>query len=474
MRRDRGTKPFLRFLDVPTPPVTADFELGDVLGRGQYGTTRIAVEKKTGLVYACKSSGKRKMRHPSDVEDCKREIQILHHLSGHPNIVGLKGVYEDCQNIHLVMELCTGGELFDRIIERGQYTEKDAADLIRTMIEVVAHCHSMGVIHRDLKPENFLLADDSEDSQLKAIDFGLSIFFEEGEKKSQIVGTPFYVAPEVLKKSYGKEVDIWSLGVILYILLSGVPPFYGESEDEIFDAILGGHLDLDSDPWPTISAGAKDAVCQMLVRDPRQRATAEELLQNDWVRMSAPEYQHTLPNPVLGRIREFSEMNKFKKEALKVIALNMPAEEIEGLRQMFHSLDTDRSGTITYEELRQGLKRKGTRIAETDLVRLMNDIDLDGNGVLDYEEFLAATVNRSTAHTDEKLMRAFAHFDADSSGYITRDELVAGLKEYGNTEWQIEQILSEVDKDGDGQIDYEEFCDMMLGTQNEATPRWGY
>lgn len=123
----------------------------------------------------------------------------------------------------------------------------------------------------------------------------------------------------------------------------------------------------------------------------------------------------------------------------------------------------------------KGLKKKGTRIPEPDLIRLMNDIDLDGNGVVDYEEFLAATVNMSNVHTDEKMMRAFAHFDSDNSGYITKDELVVGLKEYGNTDWQIEQIIREVDKDQDGRIDYEEFCDMMLGAQNEGVEtRWRY
>eukprot|EP00803_Ostreobium_quekettii_P007400 evm.model.scf_390.3 EVM.evm.TU.scf_390.3 scf_390:62565-69304(-) len=458
-------KTYVRFLDVPTANVNSDFELGDVLGRGQFGTTRVAVERRTGRRYACKSSSKKKMKHPSDVEDVKREIQILHHLAGHPNVVMLKAVYEDSENIHLVMELCTGGELFESIIDRGCYTERDAADAVRTMLQVVAHCHHMGIIHRDLKPENFLLANATEFAPLKAIDFGLSVFFKEGEMLDEIVGTPFYVAPEVLKKRYSKEVDIWSMGVILYILLCGAPPFYGESEDEIFEAIEYAEPDFESDPWPEISEAAIEVCRMMLVVDPSERATAEELLGHPW--LAGDECDNCRPlNPVVGRLRGFAEMNKLKKQALKVIASHLPREEIEGLRQIFLTLDSDGNGKITVEELKQGLKLKGSSIPDADLSQLMSEIDLDGNGFVDYEEFLAATLNLSNLHADESLVQAFRHFDTDNSGYITKDEMFDALKGYGITDHNINQILAEADKDNNGAIDFQEFCEMILGVGN--------
>eukprot|EP00250_Pteridium_aquilinum_P009334 c18602_g2_i1 orf=2-937(-) len=200
--------------------------LGRKLGQGQFGTTYLCVEKSTGKEYACKSIAKRKLISEEDIDDVRREIHIMHHLSGHPNIVTIKGAYEDATSVHLVMELCAGGELFDRIIQRGHYSERKAAELARTIVEVVEACHSLGVIHRDLKPENFLFSNQNEDSALKTTDFGLSVFFRPGEIFHDVVGSPYYVAPEVLHKHYGPAADVWSAGVILYILLSGVPPFW--------------------------------------------------------------------------------------------------------------------------------------------------------------------------------------------------------------------------------------------------------
>lgn len=156
------------------------FKLGRKLGQGQFGTTFLCVEKATGHEYACKSIAKRKLVADDDVEDVRREIQIMHHLSGNPNVISIKGAYEDAVAVHVVMELCAGGELFDRIIQRGHYTERKAAELTRTIVGVVEACHSLSVMHRDLKPENFLFVNQHEDSLLKTIDFGLSVFFKPG------------------------------------------------------------------------------------------------------------------------------------------------------------------------------------------------------------------------------------------------------------------------------------------------------
>ncbi|KAK9835373.1 hypothetical protein WJX81_005486 [Elliptochloris bilobata] len=453
-----------------TEDVTNIYTLGRVLGRGQFGTTRLAVHKGTGKEYACKSIGKRKLLTAEDVEDVRREVQIMHHLEGHPNIVKIFGAYEDKHSVHLVMELCSGGELFDRIVARGHYTEKDAAQLIRTIVSVVAHCHHLGVIHRDLKPENFLLADQSERAELKATDFGLSAFFRPGQVYSEILGSAYYIAPEVLRRHYGKEADIWSCGVMLYILLCGVPPFWGETEPQIFDAILKGRLDFDSDPWPAISAEAKDCVKAMLQPDPRRRATADTILQHSWMRENGTASDRPLDNVILTRMRGFAGMNKLKKEALKVIAAGMSPEEIAGLHSLFQSLDLDDTKTITLEELAEGLRKQGSPVAQKELELLLSSIDIDASGTIDYEEFLAATVNLSQLEKEENMYRAFAHFDTDNSGFITEDELEAALRRTGggNLQTSIREILAEVDKDGDGRIDYQEFCDMMRGQTKHA------
>ncbi|RRT34508.1 hypothetical protein B296_00058208 [Ensete ventricosum] len=178
----RGVDPNSNYvLGHKTPNIRDLYLVGRKLGQGQFGTTYLCTEIATGAEYACKSIAKRKLISKEDVEDVRREIQIMHHLSGHKNVVTIKGAYEDSLYVHIVMELCAGGELFDRIIERGHYSERKAAELIRVIVGVVEACHSLGVMHRDLKPENFLLVNKDDDSSLKAIDFGLSVFFKPGK-----------------------------------------------------------------------------------------------------------------------------------------------------------------------------------------------------------------------------------------------------------------------------------------------------
>lgn len=164
----------------PMEDVKSTYSIGKELGRGQFGVTYLCTHKTTGKQYACKTIAKRKLVNKEDIEDVKREVQIMHHLTGQPNIVELIGAFEDKQSVHLVMELCAGGELFDRIIAKGHYTERAAASLLRTIVQIVHTCHSMGVIHRDLKPENFLLLNKDETSPLQATDFGLSVFYKQG------------------------------------------------------------------------------------------------------------------------------------------------------------------------------------------------------------------------------------------------------------------------------------------------------
>lgn len=403
----------------------------------------------------------------NDRDDIKREIQIMQHLSGQPNIVEIKGSYEDRYSVHLVMELCAGGELFDRIIAQGQYSERAAAAILRDIVNVVHICHFMGVLHRDLKPENFLLSSKDERAMLKATDFGLSVFIEEGKVYRDIVGSAYYVAPEVLRRSYGKEIDIWSAGVILYILLSGVPPFWAETERGIFDAILEGVIDFESQPWPSISDSAKDLVRKMLTQDPRKRITSAEVLEHPWLRVGGVASDKPIDSAVLSRMKQFRAMNKLKQLALKVIAENLSEEEIKGLKAMFTNMDTDKSGTITYEELKTGLARIGSRLSEAEVRQLMDAADVDGNGSIDYIEFISATMHRQRLERDEHLYKAFQYFDKDSSGYITRDELEAAMKEHAmGDENTIREIISEVDADNDGRINYSEFCAMMRsGTQ---------
>ncbi|VAH11372.1 unnamed protein product [Triticum turgidum subsp. durum] len=345
----------------------------------------------------------------------------MHHLTGHRSIVELRGAYEDRHSVNLVMELCEGGELFDRIIARGHYSERAAATLCREVVSVVHSCHSMGVMHRDLKPENFLFLNKREDSPLKATDFGLSVFFKPGEQFRDLVGSAYYVAPEVLKRRYGAEADIWSAGVILYILLSGVPPFW--------------HAD------------------------------------HPWIREDGEAPDKPLDITVISRMKQFRAMNKLKKVALKIVAESLSEEEIVGLREMFKSLDTDNSGTITLDELRAGLPKLGTKITESEIRQLMEAADVDGNGTIDYVEFISATMHMNRLEKEDHIFKAFEYFDKDHSGYITVDELEEALKKYDmGDEATIKDIIAEVDTDHDGKINYQEFVAMMKNNSPEIVP----
>nr|XP_043633422.1 calcium-dependent protein kinase 29-like [Erigeron canadensis] len=439
------------------------YHIGKELGRGQFGVTYICTEKATRMKYACKSIAKKKLATKKDMEDVRREILMLQHLTGQPNIVEFRGAYEDEISVHLVMELCSGGELFDRITKKGSYSEKEAAKIARQIVNVVHVCHFMGVMHRDLKPENFLMVSQDEDAPIKATDFGLSVFIEEGKVYKEIVGSAYYVAPEVLRRRYGKEIDVWSAGVILYILLSGVPPFWGETEKAIFEEILDGKLDLQSPPWPSISAGAKDLISKMLIKNPKNRITAAKALEHPWLKEDGEASEVPMDSAVLIRMKQFRAMNKLKKLALKVIAENLEStEEIKGLKQMFHNMDTDGNGSITYDELKTGLTKLGSRLSEAEIQQLMEAADVDKDGTIDYIEFITATMHRHKLDREENLYKAFRFFDKDDSGYITRDELKHSMTQYGmGDEATIDEVLDDVDTDKDGKINYEEFVAMM-------------
>ncbi|KAF8406644.1 hypothetical protein HHK36_008734 [Tetracentron sinense] len=457
-----SSSPIGSVLGLPICNLSSIYELDKELGRGQFGITYLCTEKATGLKYACKSISKRKLANKKEVEDVQREVLMLQHLTGQPNIVEFKGAYEDTKNVHLVMELCSGGELFDRITAKKNYSEKEAATLGRQIVNVVHVCHFMGVMHRDLKPENFLMVSPDDDSPLKATDFGLSVFIEEGKVYTELVGSAYYVAPEVLQGRYSKEIDVWSAGIILYILLGGVPPFWAENEKGIFDAILHGDLDFKSAPWPSISETAKDLITKMLTRDPRKRITAAQVLEHPWIKEDGEASDKPIDSAVLIRMKQFRAMNKLKKLALKVIAKSLSEEEIKGLQQMFNNMDTDRSGTITYEELKNGLTRLGSKLSETELKQLMDAADVDRSGSLDYLEFITATMHRHRLEKKENLDKAFKYFDKDDSGFITRDELKQAMTVYGmGDEATIDEVINDVDTDKDGKINYEEFVAMM-------------
>ncbi|VFQ80583.1 unnamed protein product [Cuscuta campestris] len=287
---------------------TADLKdryvLGGQLGWGQFGVIRLCSDKFTGEVLACKSIAKSRLVSEEDVRSIKLEIEIMSRVYGHPNVVDLKAVYEEEDYVHIVMELCAGGELFHQLEKHGRFSEGEARVVFRHLMQAVMYCHEKGIVHRDLKPENILLATRASSSPIKLADFGLATFIKPGESLRGTVGSPFYIAPEVLKGGYNEAADIWSAGVILYILLSGMPPFWGKTKSKIFDAVRAADLQFPCDPWDSISCSAKELIKGMLCTDPCHRLTAQQILGHCWV--SDELGLHQEPSEQAGRIKACS------------------------------------------------------------------------------------------------------------------------------------------------------------------------
>ncbi|TQD74708.1 hypothetical protein C1H46_039752 [Malus baccata] len=454
--------------------ISAQYDLGRELGRGEFGVTYLCTEASSDEKFACKSISKKKLRTAVDIEDVRREVEIMQHLPPHPNIVTLKDTYEDGDAVHIVMELCEGGELFDRIVARGHYTERAAAGVMRTIVEVVQvefcygsvvlfglMCHKHGVMHRDLKPENFLFANKKETASLKAIDFGLSVFFKPGEQFNEIVGSPYYMAPEVLKRNYGPEVDIWSAGVILYILLCGVPPFWAETEQGVAQAIIRSVVDFKRDPWPRVSDNAKDLVKKMLDPDPKKRLTAKEVLDHPWIQNAKKAPNVPLGETVRARLQQFSVMNKLKKRALGVIAEHLSVAEVAGIKEAFQMMDTGNKGKVTIEELRSGIQQLGQNISDPDLQILMEAADVDGDGALNYGEFVVVTVIADHLSVAELagIKEAFQMMGTGNKGKVTIEELRSGIQQLGQniSDPDLQILMEAADVDGDGALNYGEF-----------------
>merc|ERR1719220_2049993 len=289
----------------------------------------------------------------------KQEIAIMK-LMDHPNIIKLHESFEDHRNIYLVMELVAGGELFDRIIEAGHFTEQQAAILMQQIIRAIYYMHESHVCHRDLKPENFLFVtkDPIDKSLLKIIDFGLSCKFEPAQVLTTKAGTPYYVAPQVLAGKYDQLSDLWSVGVIMYVLLCGYPPFFGETDAEVLSKVRLGNFSFNQADWKNVSEDAKTLIRMLLKMNPRDRYTAEQALNHDWIKNKAPKAKNVaLQENFVDNLRGFRSQNKLKKAALQIIAGQLDNSQIKALRETFMALDHNGDGLLTANELKEGLKQ---------------------------------------------------------------------------------------------------------------------
>jgi len=440
------------------------------IGEGTYGAVVRGTHKATSKVRAIKVIAKTQM--VKNIEQFKKEIAIMK-MMDHPNIIKLFETFEDSKSIYLAMELCAGGELFDKIISAGHFTEEDAALVMQQILRAVFYMHEHHICHRDLKPENFLFStkDAINKNVLKLIDFGLSCYCSPGETMTTKAGTPYYVAPQVLTGEYDMLCDVWSCGVIMYILLCGYPPFYGQGDAEVLAKVRLGHVSFDSRDWRLTSQDAKDLIQSMLTVNPKERFSAEEALNHAWTKRKAPpsSAKLSLQKNLLDNLRAFRSQNKLMKAALHIIAGQLSEHQIKNLRETFLRLDGNNDGLLTLKEMAEGLKQAGVKELPEDFEDIIQGVDADGSGVIDYTEFLAASLERKLYLQEDVCWCAFKVFDLNRDGKISLDEMTKVLNaDKAEDELATEttrSILSEVDRNGDGSIDFQEFMSMMHGSK---------
>mmetsp|Transcript_49800 Transcript_49800/g.57152 ORF Transcript_49800/g.57152 Transcript_49800/m.57152 type:complete len:524 (+) Transcript_49800:68-1639(+) len=447
------------------------YEKRRTLGAGAFGEVMQVYDKEKERIVAMKILKKSKLpsRYSTDereVKKLKREINILKRLD-HPNIIHVYEFFQTDENYYIVTEFCPGGELFDKIVDCGFFNEHLAAKICKQLLSAVAFCHSHNIVHRDLKPENILFVNDEVTSPIKLIDFGESRIFEKNARMRREVGTVYYIAPEVLQGGYTEKCDIWSAGVILYVMLCGYPPFNGDTDADIFDSIKRGEFHFYPQEWKGISREAKDLIKKMLIYDPKKRMTAQQALQHPWITEFAT--KETISNDesskiALGNLRNFRATERLKAATYLYVANQLSNQQSkEELMKLFQELDEDGSGTLSREEVKKGYKKIwGEEVTEAKVDQVIDSVDINGNGVIDFAEFLAAATNFQEEVSDQKLKSAFDLFDVDGNGQISLEELKSVLSKGSQVDDMVwEGLIKEVDIDGDGQISFSEFKKMM-------------
>lgn len=310
--------------------ILSHYEFLKVIGHGQFGVVREATHRShSNRAIAIKSVNKSKIQR--NIELIKRELEILQSVD-HPNIIKLYEAYEDSKYLHLVTELCTGGDLIEYILESKNFSESQAACVARKLLHAVNHLQTLGICHRDIKPMNILFSSKDPNAEVKLLDFGLAKSFDPSEKLQSMVGTPYYLAPEVIKGTYSGECDVWALGVLFYMMLSGEHPFVGSQLEHIYASILSGVYDFEGRAWRKVSTRAKHLISKMLIVNPENRISIEEALNHPWFVSNIEATPTEVPYNIVRALKRQKRSNTvLKREALKVLVRNLRTDEMQDL-----------------------------------------------------------------------------------------------------------------------------------------------
>lgn len=413
-----------------TTTLTDKYILKKVLGKGKFGVVRKGVHKNnTDLIVAIKTIHKN--TKVFDIKLLLREINILKSID-HPNIIKFYEFFEEESEIHIVMEFCSGGELFEKIVEKQKLTEKEAAGYLKKMFAAVNHLHLLGICHRDLKPQNFLFENRSEDSELKLIDFGLSNkgISNAGFKMTSMVGTPFYLAPEILQGGYDIKCDLWSLGITMHFMLTGDYPYKGNTNAEIFKKISSA-TEADTEALKLISTNAADLLKKLLVKNPSFRIGANEALNHPW--FQAFEDILSPQKEDLQFLKNYKPSGPIQQAARGLILKYLNGDELKRLRKMFFYLDTKKNGYLTPEEIKVAVENSGLSMSNKQMNKLFKCLSANQDGKIYYSEFISAAFSTKVTLNDDKIMSAFKVLDTENCGFITTGSLIDSYKRSGKT-----------------------------------------
>ena len=455
------------------------YEVLKPLGEGSYGKVYKVRNRKTGVILAMKEIIKNPTMERDLESNLIKEIKILMMLD-HPNILKVYEYFNTKRKLYLISELCTGGELFDHIVSVNYFNEKVSAHIFKQILSAINFCHFNKIIHRDLKPENILVENESEKKieyfNIKVIDFGTSDIIIKNNKFSKLIGTPLYMAPEILDNSYNEKCDLWSCGVILYILISGEAPFFGDHDQQMLKNVYKGKFTFESDVWKEVSEDAKDLIKNLMNKDVNQRYTAEQALNHIWFeKMKDKSDGSQLSKETLDKISKnlakFNYGHKLQQAVLAFIVRNLVKnEDCNELRKAFNEFDENNDGHLSKEELEKGLLKVMTPSeAKNEVNRIMSMIDSDNNGYIEYEEFLRATLNKESILCESNLQAAFSVFDKDKSGKISSEEIKNFLGGQGINDKIFNEMIRQLDINGDGEISYKEFKEIMGKILNNYT-----
>jgi len=455
---------------------------GPILGYGIGGPVRLVTHKVTGTEYAVKFLSTDKVESEEGLVQLREEIGILIQID-HPNIVKLEGVYESDNEIYLVQELCRGGDLFDRLDAQPKehYTEGKCAHLVKQILSSVRYLHSKGIVHRDLKLENFLFENAGVDSELKLIDFGLSKHFKSGDIHHEPVGTRYTVAPEVLKGSYDEGVDVWAIGVITFLLLSGDSPFGGCGEydrplAEVKSNILNANYSFEPEEiWDNTSSEAKDFISSILVVDPNHRLSAEQCQGSSWLQKWTGKEGSSLSPNVIHSLRAFSQYSELRKILCEVIGFTLLPQQIVGLRREFMKLDVEQTGQVSLDNLKKVLLDNASSgslgdFTEKEVEDIFNSLRKRKQTHIQWHEFIAAELSQCAVEERNHKI-AFDRLDTKGKGYITCEDFVSfvgpALRRRQHSLRGLWNDSLEYEND-DHKINFEEFKKLMTQTIREG------